>query len=33
LFVRIEPETVTGRRFRIASVERWVDEDGKATDE
>jgi hypothetical protein len=33
LFVRIEPESVTGRRFRIAPVDRWVDEDGKATEE
>jgi nitroimidazol reductase NimA-like FMN-containing flavoprotein (pyridoxamine 5'-phosphate oxidase superfamily) len=33
LFVRIEPDVVTGRRFRIAPAERWVDEDGRATDE
>jgi nitroimidazol reductase NimA-like FMN-containing flavoprotein (pyridoxamine 5'-phosphate oxidase superfamily) len=33
LFVRIEPDVVTGRRFPIAPVERWVDEDGRATKE
>jgi hypothetical protein len=30
LFVRIEPDVVTGRRFRVAPVERWVDDDGQA---
>ena len=30
-FVRIEPETVTGRRFALAPADRWVDEDGRAT--
>jgi uncharacterized protein len=33
LFVRIEPESISGRRFRIAPVERWVDADGKAANE
>ena len=33
LFVRIEPDRVTGRRFRIAPAERWVDDDGLATKE
>jgi uncharacterized protein len=33
LFVRIEPDSVTGRRFQIAPVERWIDEDGRATKE
>lgn len=32
LFVRIEPDIVTGRRFPIAPVERWVDADGRATE-
>jgi nitroimidazol reductase NimA-like FMN-containing flavoprotein (pyridoxamine 5'-phosphate oxidase superfamily) len=30
-FVRLEPDTVTGRQFQIAPAERWIDEDGKAT--
>jgi nitroimidazol reductase NimA-like FMN-containing flavoprotein (pyridoxamine 5'-phosphate oxidase superfamily) len=32
-FVRLEPDIVTGRRFHIAPVERWIDEEGKATRE
>ena len=27
IFVRIEPDTVTGRRFPLADADRWVDQD------
>lgn len=33
IFVRIEPGEVSGRRFPIASAGRWVDDEGKATQE
>jgi nitroimidazol reductase NimA-like FMN-containing flavoprotein (pyridoxamine 5'-phosphate oxidase superfamily) len=31
LFVRIEPDTVTGRRFPIAEADRWVSKDDLAS--
>jgi hypothetical protein len=33
LFVRIEPDDVTGRRFPLAAADRWVDDMGLATKE
>lgn len=33
LFVRIEPDLVTGRRFPVAAAGRWVDDEGIATKE
>ncbi len=33
LFVRIEPDTVTGRRFPIAAADRWVSADQVSTRE
>lgn len=31
MFVRLEPESVTGRRFSFAEPDRWVGPDGLAT--